>query len=220
MQTRNQESETDARQQRRSLRFSFWDGTLLPSSAKWLFSRLAQQQVCPAGWPRTAIFGAELLLRHRSGYEAKKAELNQGVKSCHATPRSQEHKTVMAGSRAGAQGEPSALTNAPALFCPKPPDGTSGAMQNPWQKRAHLEPPVWNGPQDSSFSQPSQVSTSHLFSFLMCLLNLISIQETWLIETKVSVRHAYMSDIKQLPLTRGRAALRHFRLRVLAHWRW
>lgn len=102
---RDQEAETDARQQqqqRRSLRSTFWDGTLLPSSAKRLFSRLARQQVHPAGWPGAAAFGAELLLRHHSGYEAKKVELNRGVKTCHATPGSQEHRTVTAHSRAGA----------------------------------------------------------------------------------------------------------------------
>lgn len=66
-----------------------WDP--LPSSTKQLFSR-AQQQVCPAGWPRAAVFGAELLLRHHSGYEAKSAELNRGVKTCLATPGSQDTK--------------------------------------------------------------------------------------------------------------------------------
>lgn len=45
----------------------------------------------------------------------------------------------MADSRAGTQGETSALTNTPVLFCPKPPDGTSDAIQNPWQNRTHLE---------------------------------------------------------------------------------
>lgn len=81
MQTGNLETETDARQQWRSLMSSFWNGILLPSSAKWPFSRLAQQQVCPTAWPGAAAFGVELLLRHYSGYEAKAAELNQGVKT-------------------------------------------------------------------------------------------------------------------------------------------
>lgn len=84
IQTGKLETETDARQQWRSLTSSFWDEIPLPSSAKWPFSRLAQQQVCPSGWPGSALFGVELLLRHHSGYEAKAAELNQRVKTSHA----------------------------------------------------------------------------------------------------------------------------------------
>lgn len=131
-----------------------WDP--LPSSAKRLFSR-AQQQVCPAGWPRAAVFGAELLLRYHSGYEAKRAELNLGVKTCHATPRSQEHKTVMVDSRAGAQGEPRAVTN---TF----PSKTSRQhfRCNAKSLAKQSSPGATCLERPSSTSQPSQVSTSHL----------------------------------------------------------
>lgn len=119
-QTENLETETDARQQWRSLVSSFWNGILLPSSAKWPFSRLAQQQVYLTAWPGAAVFGVELLLTASHVVEAslrlwsKSSRVGSGSQN---EPRwSWEHKSVRADSRV--RGQTRALTNVPSSALP------------------------------------------------------------------------------------------------------
>lgn len=120
MQTGNLETETDARQQWRSLMSSFWKGILLPSSTKWSFSKLAQQHICPTGWPGAAVFRVELLLRHHSGYEAK-SRAESG--SQNEPSWSWEHKAVRADSRVRGHGETGAIINVPSSALPPKTSG-------------------------------------------------------------------------------------------------
>lgn len=148
--------------------------------------RLARQQVRPAGRPGAAAFGAELLLRHHSGYEAKKVELNQGVKTCHTTPGSR--RTQNGDSRQQSRGTR-------GTECHNKRSSTLLSKTSGWHFKCNAKSLAkQSSPGATCLERPSVFflfptfnncqCLTFLFSFLMCLLNPISIQEPWLIEKK------------------------------------
>lgn len=167
--------------EKRQAQLSGWDPEA--SSATGLFCR-APQQACPRGWPRPAVLGAGLSLRHHPGCGAKGAELNWGINTLLRwawVPGAQKSNSR---HRDRAQGELRATARAPVLFHPTPPNSTSQCSAKSLAKQS--SPGITCLGRAFSTLPLLSLHKYHylifLFFFLMCLLNPISFQETWLME--------------------------------------